>query len=121
MTTTVELEGAREAVRALERAADELDDLDRTTAVDVAAYALERARWGAPRRTGTLAASGYLDTGGDVVAAVFGARYAPPVHSGVPSRNMPAQPFLDRAASQAEVVAAAQLERDVTAIARRAN
>lgn len=120
MSYSVTVEGGREAARALDRAAVELDDLDSTAGPSAAASVLVAAQWGAPRRTGLLASSGYVDEG-DPVAVVFGARYAPPVHYGVPSRNMAAQPFLTEAARRHETTVETIYAREVDKIARRAD
>lgn len=121
MAQLVEVEGADRARRALERASSDLDELDRTVGQDVAGRVLVAARWGAPRRTGLLASSGALDTGPGRADVVFGARYAPPVHYGVPSRGMAAQPFLDAASHRVEATTRQLLERAVDRIARRAD
>lgn len=121
MTYTVSVEGADAAARALDSAAAELAELDRTAGAAAAAEVLVAAQWGAPRRTGLLAGSGRVDTGPDAVAVVFGARYAPPVHSGVPSRNQAAQPFLDAAAQRKSEAVTATYRRAVDAIAARAD
>lgn len=121
MARVVEVEGVAEAQRALDRVVDELGDLDRTVGVDIASTILVAAQWGAPRRTGLLAASGHLDQGDGRVAAVFGADHAPPVHQGVPSRNMAGQPFLNAAAARVEGTINRQATTAVERIARRAD
>lgn len=72
----------------------------------------------APRRTGQLARSARPIRAGGVVAAVRPtARYAGPVNSGVPSRNMRATRFVEEAArsieQQVSVVAERYLAREV--------
>lgn len=120
MTARVEVDGLAEARRALDDAADELVDLDDVAGPAAADRILVAATWGAPRRTGVLAASGYVDATGGAPAVVFGARYAPPVHSGVPSRGMPGQPFLDDAARRQTEAVTTIYTREVERIARRA-
>lgn len=115
------VEGAAAARRALDSAARELHELDRTAAPNAASVVLVAAQWGAPRRTGLLASSGRVEDGGGAVAVVFGARYAPPVHYGVPSRGMAAQPFLTQAAESQEASVHNIYLREVETIASRAD
>lgn len=117
----VEVEGADEAQRALERAAVEVEQLDPDASRAGAELVLEAATSTAPRRTGALASSGHLRVDGRVVEAVFGARYARPVHGGVPSRNMAANPFLTAAAARVEARVVEVYERAVDKIVDRAD
>lgn len=120
MTARVVVEGVPAARRALDDAAAALHDLDRTAGPTAASTILVAAQWGAPRRTGLLASSGRVEDG-EPVAVVFGARYAPPVHYGVPSRGQVAQPFLTAAAERQESSIHTIYLREVDAIASRAD
>lgn len=97
----VRLEGADTLRRTLRRAAADLDNL--TDAHARAATIAARAASGlAPRRTGALASSlrpSGKATEGLVVSSLS---YGPPVHYGVPSRNIPARPFLTTAAADTQ-------------------
>lgn len=117
----VTVEGAREAARALDRAAAELDELPHTAGPGAATVILDAAAHGAPRLTGLLGSSGRIEHSGPHIAVVFGARYAPPVHSGVPSRGIPPRPFLTDAGSRTEGAWLSVYEREVDQIARRAD
>jgi phage gpG-like protein len=99
--TGLRVDGAEELSASLARAARDLDDLS-VPADKGAGRVAERARATAPRLTGELAGS-IAVAGGGIVKAT--ARHAPFVHWGVPSRNIPARPFLTLALqSEAERV-----------------
>jgi phage gpG-like protein len=87
--TGLRVDGAEELSASLARAARDLaddSDAERKGAEKVAV----RARGTMPRRTGYMAGSTVVEGGMVKVTA----RYAPFVHWGAPSRNMPARPFL---------------------------
>jgi len=85
--------GSAELAAALNKIAAGVDDLDEA-ADDTVTLIVARARRLAPSDTGALARS-IAGTGTGSTATVgAGARYATPVHSGVPSRGMRPRPFL---------------------------
>lgn len=82
------------------------EELEQPTRAVVEAVTLlaAAARSRAPRATGQLVgsiAAGGFGSPGSVVAS---ARYAVPVHQGVPARNQRAQPFMAAAAESVEWV-----------------
>lgn len=90
---TIKLAGAGPLVASLDAAADDLADMTAVNlqiATRLRADALPRV----PVRTGRLVGS--LTTVADPVSAAVTSAvpYANPVHSGVPSRGIPASPFL---------------------------
>jgi hypothetical protein len=101
MSSGVEVRGAAQLGRTMHRAAVDLDHLDRADArTSNLVAAAARAR--APRRTGALALSVRARPERSAAAVEATARYAGYVHNGVPSRGIPARPFLVRAAEATE-------------------
>lgn len=89
-----EVAGAAAMVKSIAEAAEKLGDgrLEAAVAAVIAPAAHRRT----PRRTGALASTVRAD-GPLVTAGASSVRYAGPVHSGVPSRGIPARPFITEA------------------------
>lgn len=97
----IQVEGMNTLRRTLRRAAADLDDLTdaHTRAATITARAASSL---APRRTGALASSLRPSGAATEARVVSSLRYATPVHAGVPSRNIPARPFLTTAAADTQ-------------------
>jgi hypothetical protein len=101
---TVQVQGLRRLSSTLKKAGDDLADLkdaNAAAALLVASAAASRA----PRRTGTLAASGRGNRAAGKAVVLFGgarAVYAPVVHYGWPRRGIRPQPFATDAARATE-------------------
>jgi hypothetical protein len=85
--------GSAELAAALDKIAGGLDDLD-DAADDTVTIVVARARRLAPTDTGALARSITGRGTGSTATVGAGARYATPIHSGVPSRGIRPHPFL---------------------------
>lgn len=92
MADAIRVEGAARLQRTLHRAATMVGDMDRADTAS-ARYLAARARALAPRRTGTLAAS-ITTSPSEGATVIAGAGYAAYVEHGVPSRYIPAQPYM---------------------------
>ena len=96
MAETIRVEGAARLERTLDGAADELGRLDKPNA-SASSIVAAAARARAPRRTGRLALSVRAEPSEGAGRVVVGADYAGYVEYGVPSRSIPARPFLAEA------------------------
>jgi len=122
---TVEVDGGRELAAALHGVSDGLKDMTATNS-KVANTVAPVARRLAPRLTGALRDSIRGEgspQGAEVGTAIA---YGWPVHSGVPSRNIPGVPFIADAWRDTEPVWMAVYEDDVqtlvdTQVATKAN
>ena len=97
----VELRGADELDRTLERAAKEIGDLEDADKAAAALIAREAARR-APRRTGKLAGSLKAGTVRGKPTVSSDLVYAPPIHYGWRARNIAPNRFLTEAADATE-------------------
>ena len=97
----VELVGGERCQATLDVASKRLGDLSSPAAKASATVAVA-ARARAPRLTGALIASTAPAAEGNNAAVRVGVRYGWPVESGVPSRRIPARPFVAEATEATE-------------------
>lgn len=110
--------GDEQLAAAMTRIGDGLGHLD--VAAKAAAELLQLdARGRAPKRTGTLASSVVGRATGGTATVGTPVRYGLPVHFGVPSRGMRAQPFLADAVRAGSSDIAAAYTKNVQAIIDR--
>lgn len=110
----VEVEGADTLARTLRGAADGLDELDGATAA-TGRLVKQRAAGKAPKLTGRLAGSLFVESSGDEVVVASDLVYAPVIHYGWAAHGIAAHPFLIPAAIDSEPVWLGIFEKDVQA------
>lgn len=98
---TVQVVGAEHFQDTMKTAANELADL-KAPSQAAGAMVLSAARARAPKVSGTLAGSLFVETIDSGVAVQASAIYAGPIHWGWPARNIQAQPFLTEAGAATE-------------------
>ena len=98
---TVQVVGADHLQDTMAKAATELGDL-KAPSQAAGAMVLSAARARAPKRSGVLAGSLYLEPLDIGIAVEASAVYAGPIHWGWPARNIKAQPFLTEAGAATE-------------------
>jgi len=86
---------------------------------DAASLIAARARSGAPRRTGRLAASVQSSGQRDAAVVSSSARYAAPVHQGTRAPYRPARPFITDAVAQTRPRWLLSYQRAVTSLLAR--
>lgn len=119
--TVVAVEGGRELRRRLRTVEGGLEDL-KTEHRWVATYVLGRARPGAPRRTGALAANGRASGTKTMSTVRYGSvrvPYAAPIHYGWPQRHISPHPWVITAAQQSEAVWVAHFNQTIADLVER--
>lgn len=98
---TIEVVGAEHLQDTMKTAANELADL-KAPSQAAGAMVLSAARARAPKVSGALAGSLFVEGIDGGVAVQASSPYAGPIHWGWPARNIKAQPFLTEAGAATE-------------------